>query len=118
MSILLLLVVIPLFNTITSSINNATVTNITTMPKDMKVKFSRNFEGEGERNHNTPSVCSLSKVCNSNVIETTWCVKLKLTGFVVRDVEQTNEKKLHPNATASTHSTTIFTFMTTTATKA
>ena len=41
---LLLLVILPLFNTITSNINTTTVTTITTMPKGMKVKFSRNFE--------------------------------------------------------------------------
>ena len=68
MLILLLLVVLPLFNTITSNINTTTVTTITTMPKGMKVKFSRNFEGEGELNHNTPSVCRLSKGHNSNIL--------------------------------------------------
>jgi hypothetical protein len=45
MFILLLLVVLPLFNTITSNINTTTVTTITTMPKGMQVKFSRNYEG-------------------------------------------------------------------------
>ena len=42
--IMLLLVVLPLFDTITSNINATTVTAIITMPKAMKVKFSRNFE--------------------------------------------------------------------------
>ena len=35
------------------NINTTTVTTIAIMPKGMKVKFSRNFEGEGELNHNT-----------------------------------------------------------------
>ena len=45
MLILLLLVVVPLFNAITSNIDTTSVTAITTMPKGMKVKISRNFEG-------------------------------------------------------------------------
>ena len=41
----------------------ATSTPITTMSKSMKVKFSKNIEGEVELNHNTPSACNLSKIC-------------------------------------------------------
>ena len=48
-------------------------------------------------------------------------MKLKLTGFAVKDVELTNRKYLHPNATASTHTTTsvtiIATYITTGTTK-
>ena len=44
-SMLLLLVVLPLFNTTSSNINTTTVTTITTLPKGMKETFSRNFEG-------------------------------------------------------------------------
>ena len=92
------------------------------MPKVMKVKFSRNLEGKDELNHNTVSLCRLSKGCNSNILGTVWCVKLKLTGLVVRDVELTKRKYLHPNATASTHTTATVTIITssitTTATKA
>ena len=44
-------------------------------------------------------------------------MKLKLTGLVVEDVELTKRKYLHPNATASTHTTpTIITTSTTTKT--
>jgi len=64
------------------------------------------------------SVCRFSKGCNSNVLGTVWCVNLKLTGLVVRDVELTRRKYFHPNATASTHTTTAVTIITTTATKA
>ena len=39
-------------NTITSNTNTTTVPTITTMPKGMKMKCSRNFEGEDELNHN------------------------------------------------------------------
>ena len=53
----MLQVVLPLFKTIASNINTATVTTILTIPKEMKVEFSRNFEGGGdELNQNTPSV--------------------------------------------------------------
>ena len=45
MLILLQLVVLPPFNTTTSNVNTPTVTTIKTMPKGMKVKFSKNFEG-------------------------------------------------------------------------
>ena len=41
-----LLVVVPLFNTNTNNINTTTVTTITTMPKGMKVKLSRNLRGK------------------------------------------------------------------------
>ena len=59
-------------------------------------------------------------MCNSNILGTVWCVKLKLTGLVVRDVELTKRKNLHLSATVSTHTAaTIFTTsITTTATKA
>ena len=75
------------------------------MPKTTKVKFSRYFEGEDKLNQNTPSVCRLSKGCNSNILGTVWFVKLKLIGLFVKDVELTKRKYLHPNATASTHTT-------------
>jgi len=85
------------------------------------VGYSRNFEGEGELNHNMPSVCRLSKGCNSSILGTVWCVKLKLTRLVVRDVELTMRKFLHPIATAPAHTTTTVTIIassiTTTATK-
>ena len=49
-------------------------------------------------------------------------MKLKLSGLVVRVYELSKGKYLHPNATASTHTTAtvivITTFITTTATKA
>ena len=77
---------------------------------------------EGELNHNTPSVCRLSKGCNNNILGIVWFVKLKLTRLVVRDVELTKRKYLHYNATTSTHTTTTATIVTTsiatTATKA
>ena len=48
-------------------------------------------------------------------------MKLKLIGPVVRDVELTKRKYFHPNAAASTHTTTAATIITasitTTATK-
>ena len=106
-------------NTIASNINSTAVTTITAMPKGMKVKFSRNFEGEEELNQSTPSVCRLSDGCSSNILGTVWCVKLKLTGVVVRDVVLTKRKYLHPNATAFTHTIAIITTsITTTSTKA
>jgi hypothetical protein len=92
------------------------------MPKGMKVKFSRNFEGGDELNQNMPSMCRLSKGCSSNILGTVWCVKLKLIGLVERDVELTKRKYLHPNVTASTPNTATLTIITTsistTATKA
>ena len=53
--------------------------------------------------------------CNSNTFwcGTVWWVKLKLTGFVVRDVGQTKRKYLHPNTNASTQTTTTVTILTT-----
>ena len=70
MLILLLQLVPPLFNTITSNVNTITVTTIKTMSTGMKIKFSRNLRGEGELNHNTPSLCRLSKGYNSNILGT------------------------------------------------
>ena len=55
-------------NTITSNVNTTTVTASTTMPRGMKVKLLMNFEGGCELNHSTPSVCWLSKGCNSNML--------------------------------------------------
>ena len=100
-------------NTITSNMNTTTLTDITTIPKGMKVTFSRNFEGEmpTESHH---AVCRLSKGCNSNILEKVWCMKLKLTRLVVRDVERTKRKYQHFNPTASTHATTTDTVITTT----
>ena len=45
MLILFLLVVVPLFNTITSNINTTTVTAIRTMPKGMKMKLLKTLKG-------------------------------------------------------------------------
>jgi hypothetical protein len=59
-----------LFNTITSDINATTVTTSKFIPKGMKVKFSRSYDGKGEVNHSTPSVCRLSKGRNSNILGT------------------------------------------------
>ena len=82
----------------------------------------KKFWGEDELNQNTPSVSRLSKGCNSNILGTDWCVRLKLIGLVMRDVELAKRKYLHPNATASTHTTATVTIITTsiaiTATKA
>ena len=61
------------------------------------------MRGDGELNHKTPSECRLSKACNSSILGTVLCVKLKLTGFVVRDAELIKRKYLHPHANASTH---------------
>ena len=70
------------------------------MPMGLKVKFLRSFKGQGELNHNTPSVHRLAKGCNSNNLGTVWRVKLEnKIGFVVRDVEETKIKNLHPGAT-------------------
>ena len=67
------------------------------MPMGMKEKFSRIFEEDYELNQDRPSVCRLSKECNSNILGTVRRVKLKLTGLVVRDVELTKRKYLHSN---------------------
>ena len=113
--------VLPLFTAITSNINTTTVITSTTMPKGMKGKISKKMRGKCEPNQNTSSVCRWSKECNSNILGTVWCVELKLTGLVVRNVELTKRKYLHPNATASTHTTAtvtiIITSITTTALK-
>ena len=61
------------------------------MPKGMKVKSSGSFEGEGELNHNTPSVCRLLKGHISNILGTVPCVKLKLTELAVDDFELTKD---------------------------
>ena len=42
--LLLFLVVLSLFNAMTTNINNAKVTTIATMSKGMKMNFSRDFE--------------------------------------------------------------------------
>ena len=62
---------------------------------------------EGELNHITLSVFRLPKGRNINILETVWCVKLKLTGLVVGDTEVTKRKYLHPTDFASTHTTTV-----------
>ena len=69
--------------------------------------------GEDEQSHNTPSLFRLSKGFNSNILGTFWYVKFRLTGLFVRDVELTKRKYLHPNATASTHTTDTVTIITT-----
>ena len=53
------------------------------------------MRGIDELDQNTPSVCLLSKGCNSNISGEVWCVKLKPTGLVVRDFELTKRKYLH-----------------------
>ena len=73
---MLQLLVLPLLSNIASSINTTTVTTITTMPKDIKVKFSKDFEGEDELSQNKPSVCRLSKGCNCNILGTVWRMQL------------------------------------------
>ena len=59
---------------------------------------------------------------NSNKLGIVWCMMLKLAGLVVRDFELTKRKYLHPNDTASTHTTATVTIITasvtTTVTKA
>ena len=82
----------------------------------MKVTFSRNFEGGGggdELNQNGFSILRLPYGCKSNILGTFWCVNLKLTGLVVRDVELARRKYLRPIAAASTHTTAIVTIITT-----
>ena len=110
----------PLFNPITSNINTTTVSTITTMPKGTKMKFSRNFDG-GRRNESEHTLCmQVVKKVKQQYLRTVWCVKLKLTRLVVRHVELTKRKYLHPNANTSTHTTVtmITTSVSTTATKA
>ena len=72
---------------------------------------------EDELDENTPSVCMLSKGCNSNILGTVWAVKLQLTGLFGRDVELTKTKYLHPNSAASTDTTATVTIITTSITK-
>ena len=73
---------------ITANTNTTTVTNITTLPKGIKVEFPEIFfRVEGEPYQNTLSVCRLQKGHISNISGTVLCVKLKLTVLVVRDVE-------------------------------
>ena len=60
---------------------------------------------EGELNQITPSVCRLSKGSISYILGTIWCIKLKLTGLVVGDVELHERQYLYPNTTSSTHTT-------------
>ena len=67
------------------------MTTIQTIPKGMKDIFSRNSGGGGDVNHNTPSVCMLSKGRNSNIFVAVSCVQLKIIGLVVGDVEPTKE---------------------------
>ena len=59
-----------------------------------------------------PSVCRLSKGCNSNILGIVLRLKLKLTGLVFRDIELTKGKYLHSNTTDSTHTTAIVTIFT------
>jgi len=92
------------------------VTTIRTMPRAMKGTFSVSFEGGPELTYKTSSVCRLSNGCNSNILGTVRCVKLKLTGLDVRDVELTKTKYFQPNTAASTHTTTTVTIITTTIT--
>jgi hypothetical protein len=113
MLILVMLLALPLLllvtlDTTTSNskyLNTTSMTSITITPKGMKGIFSSFFfGGGGELNHNTLSVCRLSKGRYTNILRTVWFVKLKLTGLVVGDVELTKSKYLHPSVTVSTHS--------------
>ena len=72
------------------------------------------FGGGGvELNNNTQSVCKLSKGRISNILGTVCCVKLKLTGLFVRNVDLTKRQYLHPIATAFIHTAaTIITTIT------
>ena len=90
--LLLVLLLLSMHNSgSTSSINTTTLTTITTIPKGMKMKYSRNFQGDGILSHNTPSVCNLSKGPNVTILGTVWVVKLKLIRLVVGDVEPTKK---------------------------
>jgi len=55
----------------------------------------------------------VSKGCNSNILETVWCVTLKLIRHVLEYVKVIERKYLHPNATDSTHATTTVTTIST-----
>ena len=96
--------------TATSNANTITMSTITAIPKGVKVKFLRNFlffgGGGGELSQKMPSVYRLSEGCNTNILGTVWCEKLKLTGLVEGGVEITKRKYLHPFDTASTPSNT------------
>ena len=56
--------------------NISTVTTISTMPKGMKLEFSRIIEGKGQLSQNTPSLGRLSKGRISNTLGKVWCAKL------------------------------------------
>ena len=60
------------------------LTAVSITPKAKKGKFSGSLEGKGELNHNTLSKCGLSKGCVNDILGIVLCMKLKLTGFVVR----------------------------------
>ena len=83
------------------------MTTITTMPEDMKVKFSENIsENFCCTDDNLPSVRRLSKGHISNILGTILYVKLKLKTLVVGNIELTKRQYLHRNTTASTPTTT------------
>ena len=81
---LLLLEVLVLFNTINGEINTTTVTTITTMPKGMKVKFSRNFEGEGELSQNTLlyAFCQKGVPGAVYILRTVWWYETETNGLL------------------------------------
>ena len=87
------------------------------MPKGMKVKFLRNFEGEGVNRITPRRLYEGYQKGVTEISQKSLMSKLKLTGLVVRDVELTKRKYSHPNATAFTHNTTTVIIITTSATK-
>ena len=76
----------------TTNNNTTTMTTITTITKDIKWTFLESIERDGELNQNTPFVWKLSKGLIDNMLGTVWCLKLKLTGLVVGDVELTKRQ--------------------------
>ena len=82
-------------NATTSNTNTTTVTTITFTPNCMKVKFPRNFEGEVNWIRTHHLYAGLSKERDSYILGIVWCVKLKIIGLVVGDVELTKRKCFH-----------------------
>ena len=68
----------------------------------MKIKFSGDIERGRKPNQSRLFVCRSSKSCTSNILETIYCVRLKLPGLLVEVVELTKTLYFHPNAAAST----------------
>ena len=93
-------------NTSTSNTNTPMLTTISATSQGLNVKLEGTIRGEDELTHNVLSLWRLSKRRNRNILRTVLCVKLNPTVFVVGDVELTQRKYFHPNATDSTHTTT------------